>query len=89
MKKVGVFVCHCGSNIAHSVDCAKVAEALKDFPNVAYSTDYTYMCSEPGQEMIQKAIKEKGLDIYSGYGTSVLTLKEKDGRYLIQSLAAK
>lgn len=34
-------------------------------------------------------IKEKGLDIYSGYGTSVLTLKEKDGRYLIQSLAAK
>lgn len=62
MKKVGVFVCHCGSNIAHSVDCAKVAEALKDFPNVAYSTDYKYMCSEPGQEMIQKAIKEKGLD---------------------------
>jgi len=62
MKKVGVFICHCGSNIAHSVDCAKVADALKDYPNVAFSTDYKYMCSEPGQELIKNAIKEQGLD---------------------------
>ena len=62
MKKIGVFICHCGSNIAHTVDCARVAEAAKDFPGVAFSTDYKYMCSDPGQVMIQDAIREHGLD---------------------------
>jgi len=62
MKRVGVFVCHCGTNIAGTVDCAKVAEAAKDFPNVEYSVDYKYMCSEPGQEMIKKAIEEYKLN---------------------------
>ncbi len=62
MKKTGVFICHCGSNIAHTVDCAKVAEAAKDFPGVEYSTDYKYMCSDPGQNMIIDAIKEHDLD---------------------------
>jgi len=62
MKRVGVFVCHCGTNIAGTVDCAKVAEAAKDFPNVEYSVDYKYMCSEPGQEMIKQAIQEHKLD---------------------------
>lgn len=62
MKKTGVFICHCGSNIAQTVDCVRVAEAAKNFPGVAYSTDYKYMCSDPGQVMIQEAIKEYGLD---------------------------
>jgi len=62
MKRVGVFVCHCGTNIAGVVDCAKVAEVAKDFPGVEYSVDYKYMCSEPGQEMIKKAIKDNRLD---------------------------
>ena len=62
MKRVGVFICHCGSNIGHTVDCAKVAEAAKEFPGVVFSTDYKYMCSDPGQVLIQNAIKEHRLD---------------------------
>ncbi|MFZ7103538.1 MAG: 4Fe-4S binding protein [Peptococcaceae bacterium] len=62
MKRVGVFICHCGSNIAASVDCAKVAENAQSFPGVAFSTDYKYMCAEPGQELIKKAIKDHKLD---------------------------
>ena len=57
MERVGVFICHCGSNIGAVVDCARVAESVKDYPGVVYSTDYKYMCSEPGQEMIQNAIE--------------------------------
>lgn len=60
--RIGVFICHCGSNIAGTVDCAGAAEEAGKFPDVAYSTDYMYTCSEPGQEEIQKAIKEKNLD---------------------------
>lgn len=62
MKRVGVFVCHCGTNIAASIDCAQVAENLKEYPNVVFSTDYKYMCSEPGQEMIKETIKREKLD---------------------------
>jgi len=62
MKRVGVFICHCGTNIAAAVDCEKVAENAKSFPGVAYSTDYKYMCAEPGQELIKNAIKEHKLD---------------------------
>ena len=62
MARVGVFVCWCGSNIAKTVDVAKVAEAAKSFPSVAYSADYKYMCSEPGQILIKQAIAEHRLD---------------------------
>jgi len=62
MKRVGVFICHCGTNIGGVVDCAQVAEDAKSLPGVAYSTDYKYMCSEPGQELIKKAIKEHKLN---------------------------
>ncbi len=61
MQKIGVFVCHCGTNIAGVVDVAKVAETLKTEPGVVFSTDYTYMCSEAGQQMIIEKIKELGL----------------------------
>ena len=47
--KIGVFICHCGSNIAGTVDCGKVAEIAKTYPDVAFSTDTMYTCSEPGQ----------------------------------------
>ncbi len=60
--KLGVFICHCGSNIAGTVDCAKVAEIAKTYPDVAFSTDTMYTCSEPGQEEIVAAIKEHQLD---------------------------
>jgi heterodisulfide reductase subunit A len=61
-KRIGVFVCHCGSNIAGVVDVKRVAEELAKYPGVAYSTDYTYMCSDPGQNMVKDAIKEHKLD---------------------------
>lgn len=60
--RIGVFVCWCGSNIAKTVDVAAVAEAARRFPGVVYATDYKYMCSEPGQNMIAEAIKEHKLD---------------------------
>ena len=60
--RIGVFVCWCGSNIAKTVDVAAVAEVAKGFPGVVYSTDYKYMCSEPGQSMVTDAIKEHKLD---------------------------
>ena len=62
MKKTGVFVCHCGINIAGTVDVKKLAEELKKYPGVEFSEDYVYMCSDPGQNMIMDAIKENDLD---------------------------
>ncbi|MDK2820408.1 MAG: hypothetical protein PWP31_373 [Clostridia bacterium] len=62
MKRIGVFICHCGANIASVVDVKKVAETAKSFPGVVYATDYQYMCSDPGQELIRKAVKEHRLD---------------------------
>ena len=61
MQKIGVFICHCGTNIAATVDVKAVAEALANEPGVVISTDYTYMCSESGQKLIRDAIREKGL----------------------------
>ena len=61
MQKIGVFVCHCGTNIAATVDCHAVAEALAKEPGVVCSTDYQYMCSEAGQNLIKDAIKEHNL----------------------------
>lgn len=62
MKRVGVFVCHCGTNIASVVDVKRVAEAARSFPGVVFATDYQYMCSDPGQELIRKTIKEQRLN---------------------------
>jgi heterodisulfide reductase subunit A len=60
--KVGVYVCECGINIASTVDVEKVAERAKSLPNVEVSRFYKYMCSDPGQDLIRKDIKEKNLD---------------------------
>jgi heterodisulfide reductase subunit A len=54
MSKIGVFVCHCGENISATVDCAKVAETAGNYDGVAFSVDYKYMCSDPGQNLIKK-----------------------------------
>jgi len=62
MKKLGVFICHCGVNIAGSVDVKLVAEEIGKVENVVHSTDYIYMCSDPGQQLIRDAIQEKGLE---------------------------
>ncbi|MBE6973118.1 MAG: CoB--CoM heterodisulfide reductase iron-sulfur subunit A family protein [Ruminococcaceae bacterium] len=61
MQKIGVFVCHCGSNIAATVDVKKVAEMALKEPGVCHAEDYPYMCSEAGQSRIAAAIAEKGL----------------------------
>jgi len=61
-KRVGVFVCDCGTNIASAVDTEKVASYAKNLPGVVYSTTYKYMCSDPGQELIRKAIQEQNLE---------------------------
>ncbi|MCD6320693.1 hypothetical protein J7L84_00390, partial [Candidatus Bipolaricaulota bacterium] len=45
--RIGVFVCHCGHNIAGVVDVKRVAEELSRYPGVVYATDYEYMCSDP------------------------------------------
>jgi heterodisulfide reductase subunit A len=60
--RVGVYVCHCGTNIAKVVDVAQVAARCGKLPNVVISRDYKFMCSDPGQEMIQADIKEHNLN---------------------------
>ncbi len=60
--KIGVFVCHCGTNIAATVDVEKVAQAALGFPNVKYASTYKYMCSDPGQNLVKQAIREHNLD---------------------------
>ena len=58
MQRIGVFVCHCGSNIAATVDVKKVVELAKLEPGVVHAEDYQYMCSEAGQAKIGAAIAE-------------------------------
>ena len=61
-EKIGIYVCHCGSNIAGTVDVEEVARwAGKNIKNVVVSKDYKFMCSSLGQQMIEDDIKEKGL----------------------------
>jgi heterodisulfide reductase subunit A len=62
MKRIGVFVCHCGINIADTVDVERVAEEIREYPGVAYAVEYKYMCSDPGQNLIKEAIHEHNLD---------------------------
>jgi len=61
-KRVGVFVCDCGTNIASVVDTEKVAEAARKIPGVIFATTYKYMCSDPGQELIRNSIREHELE---------------------------
>lgn len=60
--RIGVFTCHCGENIGKTVDCPSVSKAVANIPGVVHSEDYKYMCSDPGQNLIKQAIKEKNLD---------------------------
>ena len=59
--KVGVYICHCGINIAHTVDVEAVAEYASRLPCVTVARHYTYMCSDPGQNLIKQDIEELGL----------------------------
>lgn len=60
--RIGVFVCECGTNIAGSVDVDNVVEKTKGLKDIVYATKNRYMCSEPGQAEIKKAITEQRLN---------------------------
>ena len=60
--KIGFYICHCGINIAHKVRVEEVAAFARKLENVVVARDYKFMCSDPGQEMIEKDIREYGLN---------------------------
>jgi heterodisulfide reductase subunit A2 len=62
MKRIGIFVCHCGTNIAGSLDVERIVEEIARFPEVVYAVDYKYMCSDPGQKLIRDHVAEDRLD---------------------------
>jgi len=61
-RKIGVYICHCGSNIAGIVDVGAVIDFARSLPSVAVARDYKYMCSDPGQELIRQDINQLGLN---------------------------
>ena len=60
--KIGVYVCHCGSNIAGKVDCKNVAEWAEGLGHVTLTRTNDFMCSNLGQQLIEEDIRESGLD---------------------------
>ena len=60
--KIGVYVCDCGINIAATVNVPEVVAFARRLPNVIVAREHKYMCSEPGQNMIQDDIRELGLN---------------------------
>jgi len=60
--KIGVYICHCGSNIAGTVNTEEVAQFARGLEGVTVARDYKFMCSDPGQELIKKDIRELGLN---------------------------
>jgi heterodisulfide reductase subunit A len=61
-SRVGVYVCHCGINIAQNVDSEAVARYAAELPGVVVARDYKYMCSDPGQALIQQDVVDLKLD---------------------------
>jgi heterodisulfide reductase subunit A2 len=59
--RIGVYICHCGTNIAGIVDVRAVAKYAATLPGVAVAREYKYMCSDPGQELIKQDIRDQGL----------------------------
>ncbi len=60
--RIGVYICHCGTNIAATVDVEAVTEFAATLPGVAVARNYTYMCSEPGQALIKEDARTLGLN---------------------------
>jgi heterodisulfide reductase subunit A len=61
-SRIGVYICHCGINIAATVDAEAVARYAATLPHVVVARDYMYMCSDPGQEMIKQDIRDHNLN---------------------------
>jgi len=62
MNRVGVFICHCGNNIAGSVDISGLVEKVAKLPDVVFATDYKFLCAAPGQDLVADSIKKYNLD---------------------------
>ncbi|MEM0112429.1 MAG: CoB--CoM heterodisulfide reductase iron-sulfur subunit A family protein [Fervidicoccaceae archaeon] len=60
--RIGIYICHCGLNIAGTVDVEELARYAASLPDVIVARDYVFMCSEPGQNLIKEDIKEKELN---------------------------
>jgi heterodisulfide reductase subunit A len=60
--RIGVYICHCGVNIAATVDIEKVTAYARTLPRVAVVRNYSYVCSDPGQDFIKRDIKQSGID---------------------------
>ena len=60
--RIGVYVCDCGANIASQVDVAAVAEFARGVKDVVVAREYKFVCSDPGQDLIKKDIKEQKLN---------------------------
>jgi heterodisulfide reductase subunit A len=60
--RIGVYICHCGKNIAGKVDVKHLSKVFKEYPDVHISRDYIFLCSDTGQELIYEDIKEHKLD---------------------------
>jgi heterodisulfide reductase subunit A2 len=60
--RVGVYVCHCGTNIASTIDVKLLANYVKQLPGVVVSREYKYMCSDPGQALIEQDIADHELN---------------------------
>lgn len=61
-KRIGVYICWCGTNIALMVDVEEVTRQMAKIPDVVIARDYKYMCSDPGQDLIIRDIKENNLN---------------------------
>ncbi|MFW9973928.1 MAG: FAD-dependent oxidoreductase [Candidatus Thorarchaeota archaeon] len=61
-RRIGVFLCHCGSNIAGVIDMQKLSDAVRNLPNVEFVSDYKYVCSKPGQQTIKESLKKHKLN---------------------------
>ncbi|TET19998.1 MAG: FAD-binding protein, partial [Candidatus Cloacimonadota bacterium] len=62
MQRIGVFICHCGINIASTINIKDVVDFVKQIPGVIAAEDYTYLCSEPGQGLIRECITKHKLN---------------------------
>ncbi|OPX17577.1 hypothetical protein BXT86_05725, partial [candidate division WOR-3 bacterium 4484_100] len=60
-NRIGVFICHCGRNIAGTVDVKSLVKEISQLYGVVHCEDYKYMCSDPGQSLIRQKIKEKNI----------------------------
>ncbi|MGY5852453.1 MAG: disulfide reductase, partial [Candidatus Thorarchaeota archaeon] len=61
-KRIGVFLCHCGSNIAGVIDIDRLMASLGDMTDVVHIEDYKYVCSKPGQQILIDSVKKHQLD---------------------------